>query len=181
LKILQRRRPIDQASIALLEHALAEPQRTYVLRKARCLMDTKLAVEKIANKNHETEEAKRAACMAVAPDFLRERVGQGIPLPEMRVQVSVQGVVQNSRPRGSDPGPEETRIAALQYVLGDTRLQGVKPMSADVFIDFVAMIAPRWDPNFERAGEGEGGNDNEEGNDNGCFSSEDDESDDDTV
>jgi ankyrin repeat protein len=140
LEILQRRHPNNQAAIALLIHALAEPERIHSLHKARYLIDKAHGLKKIAADTPGAEEKKRAACEARAPSCLKRRVAEDRLLPEVMLSNE-----ENSRPWRRE---ESIQTAVLQYVFGLGQVGGTAAtgMCADVFVELMDMIAPRWDP-----------------------------------
>jgi hypothetical protein len=122
-----------------------------------------------------TLEQNRAEYLAKAPSFLKERVGAGKPLPV--ISFSTLEDLRRRRPWGMrrEEEEEEKRRAVLRFVLRDEKsgkegentavagkgegegkgeggIEGEGGMSFDVFLDFMDLFSPRWDPSRE-AGE----------------------------
>jgi hypothetical protein len=106
--------PLDEAQlhnrtecIALLEAAIAEPQRPRSLLKCRALLYTALAVPKArkywADKG-EPPAVQQEKALAVTPAYLKGRVAEGRPLPAVQV---IEG-----------QGENEELVACVKYVLG---------------------------------------------------------------
>jgi hypothetical protein len=117
-------------AITLLEHAIAEPQRILLLAKAREINDVNHAIAKAK------VDAQRKLLTSAPPCF------QLLFLPRLpRVEL-------HSPPAHARPGDEEAKKqhATLQYVLRAPELGETGGMSADVFVELMDMMAPRWDP-----------------------------------
>jgi len=117
--LLRQRHPTYHAAIALLEQALTEAEKTWLLVKAR-----RLAVA--ANSN------------TVAPSCLQSRAAQGKPLP---------GVTLVSVMRGHNDGEdEEEESRKLRTTLAFMCWVGREGMPQDVFRVVVDLLMPSWDP-----------------------------------
>jgi hypothetical protein len=140
LDLLRLRNPGNHAAITLLERALSEPQRTFVLSKSRHLINVLHVVTKTAKKAEETATEKSSACLTKVPDYLTNRVTANMSLPEV-------SLVTKGRPWCS---ASETTSAVLQYVLRAEELGEKGGMSADVFVELINMMVPGWYQNEER-------------------------------
>ena len=153
LERLRHGRPNDRTTIALLERAMAEPQRTFLLSKAHHQVDALLSLNKVAKKTAGNVEEKCNACVAKAPVYLKERVAAGGALP-----VVVLARVKGCKERPWDEADEKEKLGAvLAFVLGEPQQQlgggGEKKgqeqspgMLAEVFVELLEMMAPKWDP-----------------------------------
>lgn len=118
LQILQGVYPKNQAAIALVESALAEPERAFSISKARKLNDTILNLKKAAkDATDHTIEGRRKACLAKAPTLLKARTAAGEALPTMHVAQVDSYCCQpwdlETKKR------EEIRVAVLKWVVGE--------------------------------------------------------------
>jgi hypothetical protein len=144
-----RNRANGRATIALLERAMAEPQRTFSLSKARHMIDANHAISKTkaaADKEGRTPGEKMSKILAKTPLYLKERVQGGqVDLPRVELV------------QPSDGNEEEKKmVAVMKYVLRDQAEYGeMGGMSADVFVELLEMMAPKWDA--IRGGDGDGG------------------------
>jgi ankyrin repeat protein len=148
----------NHTGIALLERALAEPHRILILAKAREINDANHAIAKAK------EDAQRKV-LAATPACLRERVReqqqqqQLLYLPRLpRVELHGPPPAAHARPGSEEEEEAKKRHATLQYVLRTPELGKTGGMSADVFVELMEMMTPRWDPirRAEGGGEGEG-------------------------
>jgi hypothetical protein len=152
---LRRLRSDNHAGIALLKRAAVEPQRSFLLAKAREINDANYAIVKAK------EDAQRKV-LASAPTFLRGRVQEQ---QQQQQQQQLLGpplarVELHGPPGGRSDEEEEAakkRHATLQYVLRAPELGETGGMSADVFVELMEMMTPRWDPIRRRAGRDGGG------------------------
>ena len=72
--------------VALLRPAIAEPERSRYLHKARCLVDASYEIRKAQNDSvGRTRGEVRRNIISAAPEYLKERVGRGEPLPRVHV------------------------------------------------------------------------------------------------
>jgi hypothetical protein len=147
----------NDAAMRLLTRATGEPQRSFVLSKARHFNETLHVLSKVATKMAEkgattTTAECRAACLAKTPVYLQKRVmaDEALPLvvvrskkgkreqrPWERQQSSAAGTVE-------EEGKKDTFLAILQYVLHDKEACGEdRGMGLDVFEELVNMIAPQ--------------------------------------
>ncbi len=144
--------PLDVAQrkgIALLEAAIAEPQRPRYLLKARDLLDAALAISearKDAADKGEPPAVQREQAVAVAPAYLKRRVAEGRALPAVEV-VEGQGHGES----------EEKVVACLKYALGleggtDFAAEGgggdasaPQGMVREVMIELCELLVPKWD------------------------------------
>ena len=142
------RTPLDDARlhnrascIALLQAAVAEPQRPRLLLKARALLDAAHAVPKAANDARDKGQPppmQRQASVAVAPTYLKRRVMEGHKL--LRVQVA-------------ESEEDEQLVACIKYALGlegggVVLFEGQEPtvgMVKEVFVELCEMLVPKWD------------------------------------
>jgi hypothetical protein len=80
MDLLKKYRPNDYEFIAVLQAALMEPERTFLLCKARNLNDANDATANAQSKGA-TPEEKKQKVLAKTPVYLRERVEDERPLP----------------------------------------------------------------------------------------------------
>ena len=133
------------ACIALLQAALAKPQRPRSLLKARALLDATHAI-RTARINARDKEGlplagQRDKAMAAAPVYLKQRVGQSRELPRVDV---VEGEQES----------EEQLAACVKYALGLEGGGGVVlfegpelavGMLPEVFVELCELLVPKWD------------------------------------
>lgn len=133
-------------AISLLERAMAELPLTFSLAKARLMNDANHAIAKVkedADKKSRTRGQKMRLVLAKTPIYLKERVEEGNLLPS----VEITGPNQQQQQQQQKNEQEEKQVAVLQYVLRDASLYAeAGGMSEDVFVDFMDMLAPEWDP-----------------------------------
>lgn len=145
----------NKAAIAFLELAMAEIPRTFSLAKARMMTDANHAITKDkeeADKKRRTRSEKKGLVLAKTPVYLKDRVEEGKPLPQVEMKHPCPGNKE-----------EEKQVAVLQYVLRDASLYAESEgMSEDVFVELLEMVVRKWDPIrkgegdfFEMEGEGE--------------------------
>lgn len=134
LDYLRQHHPKHHISIALLERAMAEPQRIYALAKARHMSDAKHAIGKAkaaADKEARTRGEKMRKMLDKTPPYLKERVQGGqveVPRVELRQ-------IQDNANENDEEG-EKQMMAVMKYVLRDQAEYGeMGGMSADVFVD----------------------------------------------
>jgi hypothetical protein len=146
--------PLDQARfynraqcIALLEAAMAEPQRARSLLKARALIDAALAIPKAADDAQakgRSRAAQQRAMLAAAPAYLKGRVREGEELPDVVVLEEEEEESEN----------EELLLACLKYVLGLEggggwhEGEGPAPrqgMLKELFVELCEMLVAKWD------------------------------------
>lgn len=143
----------NHTDIPLFERA----QFMVLLAKPRAINDANHAIVKAK------EEAERKVS-AAAPTWLKERLREqqqqqqqqhlllGPPLPRVELH----------SPPASD-GDNENKKAAekfhavLQYILHAEEVGETGEMKAELFVDLMEMMAPRWDPIRRSAGGGGGG------------------------
>lgn len=122
-----------------LEAAIAEPQRSRALFKARALIDARIDIPKArpqARQDGLSLEAQHAAALAAAPVYFKQRVAQGRLLPHVAIKIC-----------------DEQLRACLKYVLGlegggGVVIEGQEPavgMLPEVFAGLLHMMTPRWD------------------------------------
>lgn len=140
----------NHAIASLLEDALADAERAFLLLKARYITEALHLFKKTAaaaKGKANDEDNKRAACLAKAPSYLAARVAadQAVPV------VCFPKPKKELRPWKATPEtkvvPDETQkvqTAVLQYVLRPLELGEEKGMPLEVFVDWMDMIAPRW-------------------------------------
>jgi hypothetical protein len=117
---------------------MAEPQRIYALSKVQHISDAKHVISKAKTTADEkgcTGDEKIGKVLANTPPYLKERVQGGqveLPRDELR-QPFNEG--------------EKRMMAVMKYVLQD---EGEYPedggMLAEVFVELLEMMAPKWDP-----------------------------------
>jgi hypothetical protein len=142
---------------ALLQAALAEPQRPRSLLKARALIDTahKIRQIQLGNWSDEQEQPRRARtraetkrkALATAPAYLKGRVAKGRQLPAVQV-------VMNEECQQQPSEEEEELVACLKYALGLEggggwhEGEGPAPqqgMLREVFVELCELLVPKWD------------------------------------
>ena len=138
--------------IPLLEAALAEPQRSCLLFKARALLDAVHATTKArtgaGTKGHPAPLQQQEA-VAAAPVYLRQRVAQAQELPLVTIQ---------------HDNEEEKLAACVKYALGlegggIVLAEGQEPtvgMLPEVLVELVELLVPKWDPARKGRALGEG-------------------------
>ena len=141
-----------QECVALLEAALAEPQRTCALFKARALLDTAYAVRKARVDARDKEGLRTSAAInrrpaAAAPVYLQGRVAEG------QEPLSVQVVEQGEQTAADEE--QERLVACVKYALGLEGGGGVvlewqeEPavgMLPEVCVELLEVMVPKWDP-----------------------------------
>lgn len=73
-----------------LEAAIAEPQRSCALFKARALIDARIDIPKArrqARQDGLSLEAQHAAALAAAPVYFKQRMAQGRLLPHVAIKI----------------------------------------------------------------------------------------------
>lgn len=143
-------------TLQLIQAAIAEPQRTFSLAKARHLSDTNHAISKAktkALKEARTRSETLSRVLAKTPPYLKKRVKERqveVPRVELRQQP------QDNENENDEEG-EKQMVAVMKYVLRDQAEYGeMGGMSADVFVELLEMMAPKWDA-IKGDGGGEGG------------------------
>ena len=130
-----------QQCIALLEAALAEPQRARTLLKARTLLDAACGIDtahaNARDKQGLTRAGQQWAALAAAPVYLKQRVMEGLDLPHVEVE-----------------GEDERVVACVKYALGleggggvvfEEQEEPAEGMVKDVFVELCEMLVPKWD------------------------------------
>lgn len=136
-----------QPCIAILEAAVAEPQRPRSLLKARALLDAahrhrQTLLGNDGDDDNETQQRRTRGAMqrrlvAAASVYLQQRVAQGRELPRVLVG------------RG-----DEQLVACIQYALGleggggtmvMERVEAPQGMVKEVFVELCEMLVPKWD------------------------------------
>lgn len=136
LDMLPKFHPTHHTAISLLEAAVAEPQRTFLLAKARHRANTShvLGRVRVATQGRTRGETMRAVLTRI-PGDLNERVKKHQAL----AQVELQSAAEQQR-------------AVLEYVLrtnesgeevGAMEREG---LPAELFVELLDMMMPRWDP-----------------------------------
>lgn len=155
MQFLREAHPHDHEGFSLLENAIAEPTRTFLLSKARHQTDTLYAFDKIGNDAGRTRHTKRAAFLPRAPLYLQERVAALRPLPVVKLS---DGMEKREKKRQiEEDGEEEKLLAVLRYVLQAQEEEEEKKqgggsknrnggMLPEVFVELMEMMAPKWDP-----------------------------------
>ena len=140
-----------QLCISLLEAAVAEPQRSRLLFKARALVATRrvvmVATAALVSKGMSTVLHQDIIAMAV-PSHLAGRVAQSQELPRVSIQ--------NDN--------DEQVAACVKYALGlegggGVVLKGQEPavgMLPEVLVELLELLVPKWDPAREGRVLGEG-------------------------
>jgi hypothetical protein len=168
--IIRHRKYDNYEAIALLKRA--ESRRYLLLAQAFEINDAKHALAKA-----EGAQAQRRV-LAEIPTFLQRHArAQQQRQQQQQQQQQQQGQGQQQQQRGGrrlPPWPQvEVRLgrplpggdeeerkmlrATLQYVLRDEELGENGGMKADVFVELMEMMTPRWDPIRHGGGEGGGG------------------------
>ena len=151
------RTPLDCAQedghaqcIALLEPAVAEPQRARTL-KARTLIDAAHAIHEARAGNicnHDDDEGdeqqqhrsarrrsprilRKEQAVAVTPTYLKGRVAAGRELPRVSV------VAGGGRGRSEDEEQKKKLVACTEYAL--------EGMVKEVFVELCELLVPKWD------------------------------------
>jgi len=115
---LRQRHPNYYAAIALLEQALADVEKTWLLVKARVL-------------------AVSAASNTVAPSCLQHRITQGQPLPGVAL------APLTDSPTDDEHGKEYRKLrTTLAFMCGLRR----EAMPRDVFRVVMDLLMPSWGP-----------------------------------
>ena len=138
----QGRTPLQLAhnfsGTAILEAALAEPQRARTLLKARALIDAGRTIDKARIDARDKEgldpAGQRAKAAAAAPVCLRDRIQGGGPLPRVEVPAA-------RRKRF------EQATAVLEYALGpreDESEGSSKDMVKELFMELCEQLVPKW-------------------------------------
>ena len=136
-----------------MEKFQSEYTRPYTLWKARHHLDTLQALVNVAKNAGPTAtvKEKRCVCVKKAPVYLQERVRKGGAVPV--VCVSKRKDVWPWQEEGKEEKEEEKKLrSALGYVIGGG-LEGEEgkeiekmSMSSDVFVEFMLLMAGKWDP-----------------------------------
>jgi hypothetical protein len=128
--------PTNHVTITLLVAAMVKPQRTFLLAKARHQIDTSHVVSRLrATTQGRTHGETTRAVLTRTPGDLKERVKKHRALPRVE----------------SQPAAEQQR-AVLEYVLRLNELgaevggMGREGLPAELFIELLNMMVPRWDP-----------------------------------
>lgn len=131
----------DEVCIALLEAAVAEPQRPRLLLKARALIDAPLTIETARTNARDKEglgpAGQQEQAVAAVPLYLKQRVAQEQALPVVEV-VNEQ--------------ESEEIVACVKYALGledggGVVLEGQEPavgMVKELFVELCEMMVPKW-------------------------------------
>ena len=138
-----------RAYLPLLRAAVAEPQRSRLLFKARALLDAEHATHKArtgAQIKNEPPAAQLQASVAAAPVYLKGRVAADRALPAVTVN-----------------GENARVVACVKYALGleggGVVFQGQEPtvrMLPEVLVELLKMMVPKWDPALKGRPLGEG-------------------------
>jgi len=136
LDLLREYLPTNHAAISLLAAASVEPQRTFLLAKARHQIDTSHVCGRVAaiSQGRTRGETTRTV-LTRTPCDLKERVKKRRALPRVELQ----------------PAAEQQR-AMLEYVLrtdGSGEGLGVmerEGLPAELFVELLNMMMSRWDP-----------------------------------
>ena len=133
------KRTRDFTCTALLEAALAEPQRARTLLKARALIDAGRIIDKARTHAHDKEglgpAGQRTKAAVAAPVYLRGRIQGDEPLPRVEVPAA-------RRKRF------EQAAAVLEYALGpreDEMEASSKGMVKEVFVELCELLVPKWE------------------------------------
>ena len=127
-----------QEIVALLTHAIAEPERSRYLHKARCLVDACYEIRKAQSDNRSLPQAQQRQRMVdAAREWLKGRVGRGEPLP--RVQVN------EHEDEGDEEEECEKRRGVLAYALGMEGGARGEGLPREVFVELLEMLVPAWD------------------------------------
>ena len=130
-----------QQCIALLEGALAEPQRARTLLKARTLLDASCAIDTAHANARDKQGLPRAgqqrAALAASPLYLKQRVTEGLDLQHAEVE----------------EGGNEKVTACIKYAIGlegggAVVLEGQGPavgMVKEVFVELCEMLVSKLD------------------------------------
>lgn len=136
LDVLRRVHPTRYAAISLLEAAVVEPQRTFLLAKSRHQIDTSHVLGRIraATQGRTRGETMRAVLTRI-PGDLKERAKkrQALPLVELQPAAEQQRAVLEYVLRSSDSGE----------ALGGMEHEG---LPAELFVELLDMMTPQWDP-----------------------------------
>lgn len=128
LELLRKYCPNDHAAMAVLEAAIVEPKRTYLLYKARHLSD---AIDAITNAQGTTPEERKQKLLAKTPLYLKERVEEDKPLPLIELTDGHSQDQHGKYQAGETKEGEKKReplLAVLRYVVGDQGEEGSAKM-----------------------------------------------------
>jgi hypothetical protein len=130
----------DPECFARLEAAMAEPQRSRALFKARSLVDAAQAIPKAAKAARDkglSIAAQQKATLAAVPAYLKGRVAWGEEMPAVTVA-----------------GEDEKLVATLQFVL--------EGLPGELFTELLELLVPVWDPALQGKPLGIDSNDDED-------------------
>jgi ankyrin repeat protein len=141
--------PLDDAQakghaqcVALLEPAVAEPQRARSLLTARTLLDAAYAVPKArkdAADKGEPPAMQQEKALAAAPPYLKGRVAEGRALPAVAV------MEEEGEEGEGEQQDEEQLVACVKYALGLEGGEDGKGMLKEVFVELCELLVPTWD------------------------------------
>ena len=130
----------------LVNTAMEEPTRSFLLAKARCLGDAAYAISKArvdADKNGRTRGDKKQKVLTSTPVYLKDRVEKEEILPCMEAKCL----------RLNPNSTKATQLAVLRYVLRDkTEFGNVGGMPGDVFVELMQTMCWSWDPIYGEDG-----------------------------